>query len=111
MRFTGSDRRTRSPARGPSAAPAPQHDQRIRSAYIFGAIYPKEGKGAGLVLPRCSTQAMTLHLAEISKAVNPRAHGVVLLDQAGWHGSKDLDTVCHRRLQLTKGNPLYGYRT
>ena len=33
---------------------------------------------------------MTLHLAEISKAVKPRAHGVVILDQAGWHGAKAL---------------------
>ena len=33
---------------------------------------------------------MTLHLAEISKAVKPGAHGLVLLDQAGWHGSKAL---------------------
>jgi hypothetical protein len=31
---------------------------------------------------------MTLHLAEVSKAVKLTAHGVVLLDQAGWHGSK-----------------------
>ncbi len=45
----------------------------------------------GLVLPRCNTQAMTLHLAEVSKAVKLTAHGVVLLDQAGWHGSKDLE--------------------
>jgi hypothetical protein len=28
---------------------------------------------------------MTLHLAEISQAVAPGAHAVVLLDQAGWH--------------------------
>jgi transposase len=44
-----------------------------------------------LVLPRCNTEAMTLHLAEISRAVNPGAHAVVLLDQAGWHGSKGLE--------------------
>ena len=50
-----------------------------------------EGKGAGLVLPRCNTEAMTLHLAEISRAVRPGAHAVVLLDQAGWHGSKRLE--------------------
>jgi transposase len=33
---------------------------------------------------------MTLHLAEISQAVAPGAHAVVLLDQAGWHQSKRL---------------------
>ena len=60
-------------------------DQRTASAYIFGAICPKEGKGAGLVLPRCDTQAMNLHLAEISKHVAPGAHAALLVDQAGWH--------------------------
>jgi transposase len=34
---------------------------------------------------------MTLHLAEISAAVAPGAHAVLLLDQAGWHGSGRLE--------------------
>lgn len=54
-------------------------------AYIFGAICPKKGKGAGLVLPYCETEAMQEHLAEISNAVDPGAHAVLILDQAGWH--------------------------
>jgi transposase len=33
---------------------------------------------------------MTLHLAEISQAVAPGAHAVLLLDQAGWHVSRKL---------------------
>ena len=65
--------------------PSAPHDQRTRSAYIFGAICPALGKGAALVLPRCTTAAMALHLAEISSAVSPGAHAVLLLDQAGWH--------------------------
>jgi len=28
---------------------------------------------------------MNLHLQEISRAVSPGAHAVILLDQAGWH--------------------------
>jgi hypothetical protein len=31
--------------------PSAPHDQRTASTYIFGAICPKEGKGAALVLP------------------------------------------------------------
>ena len=54
-------------------------------AYIFGAICPKKGKGARLVLPYCDTEAMQEHLAEISNAVDPGAHAVLILDQAGWH--------------------------
>ena len=54
-------------------------------AYIFGAICPKKGKGAGLVLPYCDTASMNEHLKEISLAVDPGAHAVLILDQAGWH--------------------------
>ena len=70
--------------------PSAPSDQRTQSAYIFGAICPAEGKAAGLILPRCTTEAMSLHLSEISQAVAPGAHAVVLLDQAGWHQSKRL---------------------
>ncbi len=33
---------------------------------------------------------MELHLAEIGKAVDPGAHAVVIVDQAGWHMSPKL---------------------
>src|SRR5207253_3101357 len=59
------------------------HDQRTRSAYIFGATCPAQGIAAGLVLPRCNTAGMALHLAEIFRTVTPGAHAVLLLDQAG----------------------------
>ena len=65
--------------------PRAAHDQRTKWAYIFGAICPAKGKGAGLVMPYCNSHAMTAHLAEISQAVDANAYAVVLLDQAGWH--------------------------
>ena len=34
---------------------------------------------------------MALHLTEIAQAVEPGAHAVLLLDQAGWHLSAELD--------------------
>ena len=70
--------------------PSAPSDQRTQSAYIFGAICPAEGKAAGLILPRCTTQAMALHLEEISLAVAPGHHAVLMLDQAGWHLSSKL---------------------
>ena len=66
-------------------------DQRTRSVYIFGAICPKQGKAAGLVLPYCNSAAMSLHFAEISLAIAPDAHAVLVMDQAGWHTSTKLD--------------------
>jgi len=71
--------------------PRAPHDQRTRSAYIFGAICPERGVGAALVLPRCDTRAMPWHLEEISSQVRPGAHAVVILDQAGWHTTGRLD--------------------
>ncbi len=71
--------------------PVAPHDQRTQSTYIFGAICPKEGKGAALVLPFCNTAAMDLHLAEISRTIAPGAHAVLIMDQAGWHTTAKLN--------------------
>ncbi|WP_428425369.1 IS630 family transposase [Pararhizobium sp.] len=70
--------------------PSAPHDQRTRSAYIFGAICPKQGKAAALVMPWCDTHAMNQHLTEISRNVADNAHAVLIMDQAGWHMSKNL---------------------
>lgn len=60
-------------------------DQRYQNAYLFGAICPMHGKGAALMLPHADTQAMQLHLEEISSQVAKGAHAVILMDRAGWH--------------------------
>ena len=41
-------------------------------------------------MPGCDIPAMAAHLAEISQAVDPGAHAVLMLDQAGWHMSAKL---------------------
>ena len=56
----------------------------------FGAVCPGRGTAAGLVLPFVNTAAMNAHLAEIARMVAPGAHAVLVLDGAGWHGSKTL---------------------
>ena len=48
-------------------------DQRYQNAYLFGAICPKMGKGAALMLPFSNTAAMQIHLNEISRHVAPKA--------------------------------------
>ena len=42
------------------------------------------------MLPACNSEAMQLHLDEIATKVTPGAHAILILDQAGWHGAKDL---------------------
>jgi len=66
-------------------------DQRYENAYLFGAICPARGVGAALALPRADTEAMQLHLDEISRHVAEGAHAVLLLDRAGWHTTGNLD--------------------
>ena len=70
--------------------PRAPRDCRHAWAYLFGAICPERGVGAGLVMPCADTQAMTAHLAEISAVVAPGAHAVLVRDGAGWHSSAAL---------------------
>ena len=67
-----------------SRPPAPR-DQRYDWAYLFGAVCPARGTGAGSVLPEANTEAMNLHLTEIERHIMPDSHAVVVLDRAGWH--------------------------
>ncbi len=48
-------------------------------------------KGAALMLPFANTRAMQMHLEEISCNVAVKAHGVVLMDRAGWHSTDKLE--------------------
>jgi len=71
-------------------------DTRYASVYLFGAVCPQRGGGAGLMMPRADTQGLNAHLAEIARIVAPGAHAILVLDGAGWHKSNDLvipDTI------------------
>jgi transposase len=71
-------------------------DTRYQWAYLFGAVCPERKLGAGLVMPYANTEAMNKHLQEIARRVTPGAHAIVVLDGAGWHGSRELivpDTI------------------
>lgn len=41
-------------------------------------------------MPHADTQAMNAHLAEISRTVAHGVHAILVLDGAGWHGSRAL---------------------
>ena len=83
----GSVDATRSRADGRNAEHAHRHRMISAPSRAISskAICPALSKGAGLVLPVCNTDAMTLHLAEIARTVAPGAHAAQLMDQAGWH--------------------------
>jgi len=56
----------------------------------FGAVCPRRGATAALVMPAANTEAMNAHLTEISKTVASGAHAILVMDGAGWHGAKTL---------------------
>ena len=72
----------------PVSAQGPENDLGL---YLLAAICPTKGKAAGLVMPRADTHALNAHLAEIARIVEPGAHALVMLDQAGWHTSSMLE--------------------
>jgi transposase len=65
-------------------------DVGYQSAWIIGAVCPARDTGVALVMTRLDTAAMNLFLAELGQAVAPGAHGIVLMDKAGWHTASDL---------------------
>lgn len=75
-------------------------DQRYKNTYLFGTTGPKHTIGAALVLSRDDTQAMQLHLNEVSKQVGTKAHAVVLMDRTVWHSTGKLKMLKHLTIKL-----------
>jgi len=65
-------------------------DLRHQAVDLFGAVCPERDAGVPLVLPAASAAAMQAMLDELSQAVSPGAHAVVLMDRAGWPIAKAL---------------------
>lgn len=65
-------------------------DKRFTFAYIFAAVEPGTDNGFALVMPYANTQAMQEFLDRFAATVGDHEHVVMMLDQAGWHGSRDL---------------------
>ena len=77
------------------ARPRAVRDHRDTWAYLIGAVCPKRGVGAAMVMPTVSVEAMNIHLAEISLGVSEGAHAVLVLDGAGWHTSPKLQLLAN----------------
>ena len=81
-------------------------DKRFASAYIFAAVRPSTGEDFALVLPWVSTAAMSTFLAGFAETVPGDTHVVMVLDQAGWHGAKNLVVPdCFTLLPLPSYSP------
>ena len=65
-------------------------DRRFEWAYLFGAVRPATGADFALVLPEVSTGAMQTFLDHFAATLAEEAQAVLVLDRAGWHGSRSL---------------------
>ena len=61
---------------------------------------PRARVGAGLAVPFANTEAMQLHLEEISRHVAEGAHAALILDRAAWHTTGNLDIPANITLML-----------
>ena len=59
--------------------------------YLYGAVNPATGESCALVLPWADTAMMQLHLEAISRKVGADRHVVLVLDNAGWHTTGQLN--------------------
>jgi hypothetical protein len=63
-------------------------DKRFVSTYLCAAVRPATDDAVALVLPEVNANTMDVFLDRLRRV--PRAHTIVLLGQAGWHGEKAL---------------------
>lgn len=87
-------------------------DNRHDSVYLYGAICPARGVGAGIIMPAANAEGMNEHLKEIATQVTPGAQAILVCDGAGWHqtGGKlqvpDNITLLHLPAYAPELNPV-----
>jgi hypothetical protein len=65
-------------------------DKRFTFAYIFAAVEPGTDNGFALVMPYANTEAMQQFRDAFAATLAAHDHAVMVLDQAGWHGTDSL---------------------
>ncbi|ABA19755.1 hypothetical protein Ava_B0254 (plasmid) [Trichormus variabilis ATCC 29413] len=68
------------------------HRTRYQWLYTYGFVHPATGESFFLILPRVNIAVMQMALDAFAAEVNPHHHKIIVLlvDQAGWHTSKQL---------------------
>src|SRR5262249_8693217 len=69
-------------------------DQRYTNAYIYAAIEPGTDNNFVLILPDANTAGMQAFLDAFAATIAEDEHVALVVDGAGWHGSKSLNVPC-----------------
>jgi transposase len=63
---------------------------RYEWVYLYGAVEPATGESAALLAPNVNTGTMNAFLRILDAERKAGEHFVLVMDQAGWHKSRDL---------------------
>ena len=63
---------------------------RYEWVYLYAAVEPRTGESAALVAPNVNTGTMNAFLKILDQERKDDEHFVLIMDQAGWHKSRDL---------------------
>jgi transposase len=63
---------------------------RYEWVYLYAAVEPASGESAALVAPYVNTGTMNAFLKSLERERRADEHFVLIMDQAGWHKSRDL---------------------
>jgi hypothetical protein len=64
--------------------------QGFKSGYVFGAVNPQTGQRVGLVFSNVDTETFNLFLEMTSESVEKVVHIILVMDNAGYHGAKEM---------------------
>ena len=72
--------------------PLAQVERHYQWLYVYGFVRPRTGQSWWCLLPRVSLEAMALALAAFARdeRIDATHRAVLVIDQAGWHVSKEL---------------------
>lgn len=70
--------------------PTKVRQTKYKSVYLYASVNPLTGEHSCMVGTHVCTELMSLHLRWVSEQLGPDRHAVLVLDQAGWHVSRDL---------------------
>jgi transposase len=57
---------------------------------LFATVQPSTGQAFALVLPELNSEAMQVFLDKFAATLSADEHAVMVMDQAGWHVTRDL---------------------
>jgi transposase len=70
--------------------PTAVRQTRYEWVYLYAAVEPASGQSAALLAPNVNTGTMNAFLKILDRERKPDEHFVLIMDQAGWHRSRQL---------------------